>query len=376
MDVLGRPANYDTSHDTLVRVLVSHLRKKLQEHFNGEGKDEPLVIEIPRGNYLPVFRARTIETHHAHVQTEVVSPAALDTRENEIPRNARQQFFRRPILVVMALGIAAAVGWAFGYTANHRARGSPRPSVQAFWNQLFGNGQTTYLVLSDVNLIDFEMLIGGPVPLSEYEAHEWDRLAEQNIKDPVRREFAREFASRVTTAMSDVQASRNFGLLASDLRLPLNIINAREMSSPLISSWNTILMGSWRANPWVGLFEEQTDFRAEYQESPPAFRFVNRSPQPGEQAYYPVEWRRTGYCRVTFVPNPQHTGNVLLITGSDVISPEAGARFVTSEESIAQLRRKLGVAEGHPIPHFEVLLRTQIVNSTVPRFEVVACRSH
>ena len=65
VDVLGRPANYDTSHDTLVRVLVSHLRKKLQEHFAGEGKDEALIIEVPKGSYLPVFRPRGPENGHA-----------------------------------------------------------------------------------------------------------------------------------------------------------------------------------------------------------------------------------------------------------------------------------------------------------------------
>src|SRR4051794_13826764 len=37
VDVLGRPPDYDTSHDTLVRVQVSQLRKKLQEYFAVEG---------------------------------------------------------------------------------------------------------------------------------------------------------------------------------------------------------------------------------------------------------------------------------------------------------------------------------------------------
>jgi hypothetical protein len=55
VDVFGRLANYDTSHDTLVRVQVSLLRKKLQEHFSEEGRDEPVIIEISKGNYVPVF---------------------------------------------------------------------------------------------------------------------------------------------------------------------------------------------------------------------------------------------------------------------------------------------------------------------------------
>ena len=59
--MLGRRPDYDTSHDTLVRVLVSQLRKKLHEHFAGEGHDEPVIIEIPKGSYVPVFRPRPEE---------------------------------------------------------------------------------------------------------------------------------------------------------------------------------------------------------------------------------------------------------------------------------------------------------------------------
>jgi hypothetical protein len=49
-------------------VQISQLRKKLQEHFSEEGRDEPLIIEIPKGNYVPVFRPRTelLETAPAH----------------------------------------------------------------------------------------------------------------------------------------------------------------------------------------------------------------------------------------------------------------------------------------------------------------------
>lgn len=56
IEVFGRPPGYDTALETLVRVLVSQLRKKLQQHFASEGMDEPVVVEIPNGSYTPVFR--------------------------------------------------------------------------------------------------------------------------------------------------------------------------------------------------------------------------------------------------------------------------------------------------------------------------------
>ncbi len=365
VEVLGRPANYDTSHDTLVRVLISQLRKKLQDYFTGEGRDEPYILEIPKGNYLPVVRLREAESETAESLEEMPAP----------PR-ARAWARRVGVGALVVLGAAAVLWPAYEVLARHVAwRNTARPNVEAFWSQLFDNGQATYVVLSDVSLIEFEKLMGGPIHLSEYEAHEFDRLAD-SIQDPVSRALAREFVNRVTTSVSDVQVARDFGVLAAARHLPLNLISARDATSPLISSMNTVLLGSRRANPWINLFEDQLNFQTDYyQESPPAMRFVNRSPLPGEQASYPAEWRHTGYCRVASLPNPRHTGNVLLISGSDVISTEAGGRFVASEDSMRQLRQKLGVKPGRPMPPFEVLLRTRIVNSTVPSFEMVSARA-
>jgi hypothetical protein len=232
------------------------------------------------------------------------------------------------------------------------------------------------LVLSDVTLIEFEKLIGRFVPLSEYEAHEFDRLSILYIPNEVQRGLAQQFVNRATTCVSDVQVARDFGVLAASKRLPLSVISARDLSSTLALSQNIILLGSRRANPWVGLFEDQMAFPTDYQETPPNVRFINRSPLPGEPAAFQAEWRRYGYCRVTYLPNPSHTRNVLLISGSDVISSDAGGRFLTNEDSVRLLRQKLGLKPGEPVPPFEALLRTQVLNNTIPWLELVALRSH
>src|SRR5579863_1423764 len=57
--VFGRPPDYDTTSDNIVRVHASMLRKRLEQYFGSEGAHEPLILEIPKGNYALVFRART-----------------------------------------------------------------------------------------------------------------------------------------------------------------------------------------------------------------------------------------------------------------------------------------------------------------------------
>jgi serine/threonine-protein kinase len=53
-----RPASYNTDVDPIVRVQAGRLRVKLAEYYEQEGANDALVIELPRGRYVPSFRAR------------------------------------------------------------------------------------------------------------------------------------------------------------------------------------------------------------------------------------------------------------------------------------------------------------------------------
>src|SRR5208337_412656 len=52
-----KPSDYSPLEDSSVRVHVRQLRLKLHEYFDEEGRNEPVILEIPKGSYAPVFRA-------------------------------------------------------------------------------------------------------------------------------------------------------------------------------------------------------------------------------------------------------------------------------------------------------------------------------
>jgi TolB-like protein len=56
VEVLGRPADYNPKKDSIVRAEAGRLRARLSEYYQREGKADPIVIELPRGGYVPVFR--------------------------------------------------------------------------------------------------------------------------------------------------------------------------------------------------------------------------------------------------------------------------------------------------------------------------------
>ena len=56
--VFGRTPDYDPKVDTIVRSQAWRLRGKLREYYASEGMNDPIIIDIPLGRYIPVFSLR------------------------------------------------------------------------------------------------------------------------------------------------------------------------------------------------------------------------------------------------------------------------------------------------------------------------------
>jgi hypothetical protein len=69
--VLGRRETFNPHEDNIVRVQARHLRAKLEQYFETEGKSEPVVVNIPRGSYVPTFEARRADVPAPEVPAAV-----------------------------------------------------------------------------------------------------------------------------------------------------------------------------------------------------------------------------------------------------------------------------------------------------------------
>ena len=56
--VFGRSPDYDPKVDTIVRSQAWRLRSKLKKYYSAEGIEDPVVIDLPLGHYVPVFSLR------------------------------------------------------------------------------------------------------------------------------------------------------------------------------------------------------------------------------------------------------------------------------------------------------------------------------
>jgi hypothetical protein len=353
-DVLER-SDFDESAAGLVRAQVSLLRKKLAEYFDGEGAHEPLVIEVALVTYQPVFRSR-----------EVARPdAAADA-----PRPAQH------LLVATGVLLLAAVAWLVGARMpDGRPSALPqRPHVDELWRQMFDNRRHTSIVMADSGLPLMQDLLGSQIPLADYRQDRLVAINEERVQ-PVesRRLFGRMLYQRQTPMADVILASRSQQILAA-LGLSADAVLARVATRPLLETDNVILSGPRRANPWLELLEPRLNFTSRFDEASRTAFLDNRHPDPGEAPTYVVRWGEQGYCRVAYLPGLNGAGTVLIVSGTDMGSTEAGADFITSEHWVQELRSRLGAREREPWPYFEVLLGTSLVTTTSSAPELIAVR--
>ena len=62
VEVLRRDTSFDPQADPIVRVEATRLRRTIERYYSGPGADDPVIIDLPRGSYVPTFRRREVET--------------------------------------------------------------------------------------------------------------------------------------------------------------------------------------------------------------------------------------------------------------------------------------------------------------------------
>ena len=143
-EVFGRQAGYDPKVDAIVRTEAIRLRARLEKYYQAEGSQDPLVIELPKGGYRPVFREPT----PVPAQPSAPSDAA------EIPvRSTRALWIAATLTVVL---VAVGTTW----WATRASRGPVTIAVMPFHNDsqddgtdYFADGLTDELI-RNLSVID------------------------------------------------------------------------------------------------------------------------------------------------------------------------------------------------------------------------------
>jgi hypothetical protein len=383
--VFGRPENYDTNIDNIVRVNVSELRKRLYHYFETEGVTEPVLMEIPRGGYLPVFFTRPAIEAVKPADTVEPSPEPLGESSGVAAQPAESVAGRSdrtiPAVGVWLLGAAlvlALVAAGVFYWQARALRNELQPwqadaNRAAFWGQFFGSGAQMDVVTADTSYALAEDLLKRPISLDDYLDYQYKNYANLPDMTPQTRDALNLVLNRNTGSVGDFDAAEQ--VLALNARSQLvRLVSARLYTSQAIKSHNVVLIGSRQSNPWVELYKDRLNFYVEYDPAMHRSYVVNRAPGKGEQPVYEVvNDRNRDYSVVSFVPNLGAGRYVLILAGTDSQGTRAAGEFITSSEGLAAVRQRLPAGM---YPYFDVLLSSTRLEGTTLQTSIVAVRGY
>lgn len=355
--VFDRPVDFDPADDSLVRSSARALRSKLQEYFAGEGKHEPVLIEVPKGSYVPKFVERPAAI------PELPDPGGL-------PRFARSPWIVYGLTAVCILLFAACVLlWKRPQTHALPAGGRPVPGnlVFAVFDQ---PGNELSLVYSDSILTIVNSIRPSLLSLDDYLHYkEQDALPVSATADNTGSIAAR----RLVTSFRDTAFGQRLTEMAVRERRIVRPRHSRLMQARDFRAGDFILLGSPWSNPWVTLLEAHLTFRFGADPATGRYGIRNVEPRPGESAFYASDGQRS-YALVAFLPSLSGMGRVLLLAGQHAASSEGAEDAALSPDLLNRVRAILGGRSFREISGLELLLEVNSVDGAARGTKIVAWR--
>lgn len=387
--VFGRAEGYDANDDNIVRSYARNLRKRIDEYFASEGKEETLLLEIPRGGYAPAFSPRNVETdtppeslitpdatslpagNHSDAPPKIApipdteADSAWQPRSTEAPasvaagrvpadaRLAPRQHGAMLVLIGIALGLGCSLLQPLRLL-KHLTASPAEAASNRLWTQLFSRDRNTFVVPSDDGLIIMQGLTERPVPLADYINGSY----RTNLKTdgvPGAPDILK-LGRRRYTSMVDLDLVARLAQLDEVVPERMMIRFTRDLSMDDLRTDNAILIGSVEANPWIELFQPRMNFRFSINSgSDKPSGIVNTHPRAGENAIYGTPGPDHTYGLIAYVPNLTSTGNVLIVGGLNTAGTEAAATFLLTPSLMRPALERAKAAHGG-LQQFELLI--------------------
>lgn len=379
--VLGRKPDFDPALDTSVRTQAYRLRTKLREYYATEGKHDPLLIEIPKGHYLPCFSVVSKETV-AHVTAgEVPDPRFALAEPPQRLRGSVAKYVAGA-LVITAVAVPL---YLFGFYAGAKSAaahsaadlaGNVDPTLRDFWKR---PSSASGMVLAFTNPIFLETTTGDLL------AYRGGAVAERGSL--VGRDDARasvlddELAGKTGplyyedgfTGTGEVLAVHSLTDLLRQLGTNLVVQRSRMLSAADLRNHDVLFLGSPIGNAVLDQITLPKRFVFELPHSSPYLwqgEIVDtRSGSSSRQSYSVSRDSHShvilaDYALFDVLPSPTPDHRIILLAGLTTTGTQGAAALATSAVGLQQISEIL--AKNSPgrkslPPYFECLLRVDAV---------------
>jgi hypothetical protein len=359
--VFGRTPGYNSSEDSIVRTHARLLRQKLAEYFTTEGSAEPVILEVPKGHYFPIFRSR-----------EAVEPAPtrIPAIVPPLPRDPTPQV---PHEVTPADAVPARSRWAsmrFGFALGTLLVGG----LGVFGVLLAGALHKSAVAVSSLDTFWAPFFASEPLVIYS------NTLFVGDSKTGLR--YAPSGAGSQSGPLIDHYTG--IGEVAAVYELT-RLFDAHHanfvLKRSLLVTWdeaklrNLVFIGSRAENPSLNALPSLADFTMVA--NPGSAGFVNNHPRPGEQARYerPEHPLNKDYAVIALIPGVESGKRTLMLSGLTTMGTQGAVEYVSHKDTLADLMKHIASPGGEVRP-FEALLEVPIQGGVPLQGKLIAIRVH
>ncbi len=355
--VFHRIPGYNSSDDSIVRSQARLLRMKLTAYFASDGRDEELIVEIPKGHYLPVFRpaAHVDPVRASSPRTEPVSESADPPADP--PADSSEARFRFTWKQIALVCLCLALGGFAGFLVGTHMPAIQKSDTDPFWKPFF---------------TDEPPLIIYSNPLFKGDPYAGLRLVPRpDLADsPDYAGTPDETYTGTGEVTAVYELTRIFDLHHANFTLK----RSRLVTWDEAKLRNLVFVGAPSQNGALQDLPTMPDFVIDLDGNHKGY-ILNKHPRSGEPQRFVPSSPNDEYAIIASIPGIQPERRIAVFTGLTTNGTQAAVEFACSPEEIRLLTGRVGQTKGVINP-FEAILHIKLSGGVPLQTELETLHQH
>ncbi|HXP84303.1 MAG TPA: hypothetical protein VN841_06265 [Bryobacteraceae bacterium] len=352
IDALGKPASYDPRHDSTVRIQMGRLRQKLADYYRTEGKDDALIVELPKGRFKLTCEPR---------------PAVVEHAEPVAPQPEIHSLKLSPMAMGGAVLLVAVAAWAVYATLElSRMRQETQifhatwtPELEQLWRPFLATQKPLIVSIADPPFVQFE----GYGAYRDLQLNRWEDIIKSPQVQAIQKSLRGAAMSKSVyyAPIGEISASFLIGRLLGPRVPALSLLRTSELSMQQLADNNVLYIGAA-----VFFADRVSGMPAKLDLSFIRGGVKNDRPQPGEEAFYSDQSPAGSaaedgevYALVTHLPGPRVSSEVTAFTANRTPARLAAVQWFTDQAYARTLVLKMRKPSGEIPRYYQVVLKVK-----------------
>ncbi|MBX5495075.1 MAG: hypothetical protein IRZ15_07035 [Bryobacteraceae bacterium] len=364
---LGKEESYDPRTDPSVRVQVGRLRSRLAEYYLDEGRNDPVLITVPKGAFSVVFEDR------------VPSPPPPVPEPLPAPPAPSERALRWPVIVLTGILCLIAL-WAFAarFGTKHPVA-EENPAFEELWKPYFSSPKPTLIALGVPLSLRVQTTTPEGVDLIAHvrdgQINQWPSSADSQEAKRLEVWKKQLRTQNLSPSYHYLAVGEAIGAILLGNALSrhnnLTIVRSHMLSWDAANGANVIFIGAPKFNPHLRNALVSSNFRIG------DFQIHNLRPKPGEKKAYPDVARVTDLVGAAMIARYHSPGGgswFTLVGSANSMCTWAAIEYLTRPEYVTRLVASLRQAFGKIPNSFEAVVEARFDQSSPVEVRHVALR--